>query len=1055
MNAMFKSLIVAIICFISIVQIEAQNLAEAEVSAIMYRAFELQMAGDYSEALDNFLIVGENTKLQRTEQERQIYVISQTMACSCYYSAKQYNEGYMLAKKLISGKLDESEKTDVYHQYALNGCMVACGFMRVDENGNKDYHKARELLLEIVPYTDEQLKEYVLPKIPLTWYFEGSEYFESQKFDMSLSCFEKALEGYRELGMIENEISTLDNIAYIYYCLYDMKKSIENYEQALLLAQKINDEAKQMNIIKDLLDLNSIVGDMEQVDKYNILMNTLIENTIDIQAKFNYYIGKGKEARNQGNYDMAEQWFLKCKPIVEEQDENVVNENKYQMYSNLRDLYYRDSRYEEALEYATLTLDEGKKIRSDDITGYYMSYISIAYIYCKMDDKENCYRYLDSLFMVEPYLDEPKELGQLYVSRAICHNHLKNYEEAFADYKKADEILSSKYHVTDGDRTAIYSLIGGIGNRLGYYDESEYYYELYANSIKEIYGENSMKYIDAQVYLSNAQAFAGNIKKGCDNYAGAVDNMRNNIKARLPYMNAAERESFWYPLSKLLTNMTPYALAAQLYQTEYTKTCYDALLMSKAFLLESERSLYDIIKESGSESDMQIYNDIVSLNDDIKEWERDYGTYSDSILTAYSKMDKLETSLMKTCKSLGDITAFLDFNYKNVKNVLKKNEYLLDFTDFVHELQGRKYAAYIIDKKQKYPLLLPLFAESQIDSLGIARPDMFYDTDLASEILRLFWTPIEKHVKEGATIYYVPSQLFFYISLESLPLEDGTLLGDHYNFVRLSSARELVKTKAFSKSAKSSAVLYGGLQYDVEPELMVHNSKRFDVTSLMTMRGDITRGGAAFDELPGAKTEIEKIKEILDKSGFDVTSYSGADGTEESFLAMNGKSPQILHLATHGFYYTPSEAEGVDYLSGYNDAMLLSGLIMSGGNAAWQGKELPNGVLGGVLTANNIAHLDLSATDLVVLSACKSGQGESTSEGLYGLQRAFKKAGVGTMVMTLWSVSDKVATEFMINFYEELIENNWNKHKAFENAKAVIRQQYPDPYFWAAFIMLD
>ena len=170
---------------------------------------------------------------------------------------------------------------------------------------------------------------------------------------------------------------------------------------------------------------------------------------------------------------------------------------------------------------------------------------------------------------------------------------------------------------------------------------------------------------------------------------------------------------------------------------------------------------------------------------------------------------------------------------------------------------------------------------------------------------------------------------------------------------------------------------------------------------------------------------------------------------------MHGKSPRILHLATHGFYYTPTEAEKVDYLRGYSDAMSLSGLIMSGGNAAWRGEELPTGTLGGVLTANNIAHLDLSNTDMVVLSACQTGQGNATAEGLYGLQRAFKKAGVGTMVMTLWSVSDKVATEFMIKFYEYLAENNWNKHKAFELAKSHIRSQHPDPFYWAAFVMLD
>ena len=130
---------------------------------------------------------------------------------------------------------------------------------------------------------------------------------------------------------------------------------------------------------------------------------------------------------------------------------------------------------------------------------------------------------------------------------------------------------------------------------------------------------------------------------------------------------------------------------------------------------------------------------------------------------------------------------------------------------------------------------------------------------------------------------------------------------------------------------------------------------------------------------------------------------------------------------------------------------------MSGGNAAWLGKPLPQGVLGGILTANDIARLDLSQTDLVVLSACKSGQGKATAEGLYGLQRAFKKAGVGTLVMSLWNVSDKTASEFMVTFYERLTDsrNAWNKRKAFEETKELMRKKYPDPFHWAAFVMSE
>jgi CHAT domain-containing protein len=219
----------------------------------------------------------------------------------------------------------------------------------------------------------------------------------------------------------------------------------------------------------------------------------------------------------------------------------------------------------------------------------------------------------------------------------------------------------------------------------------------------------------------------------------------------------------------------------------------------------------------------------------------------------------------------------------------------------------------------------------------------------------------------------------------------------------------------------------------------------------------MVRGDSIYRELPETKKEVEAIERTLKKQQLRVKPYYGMSGTEESFLSMSGKAPQILHVATHGFYYTPEEAENYDYLRGYNDAMSLSGIVMAGGNAAWLGKELPKGVLGGILTAANIARLDLSGLELVVLSACQTGRGRATSEGLFGLQRAFKKAGAKTMVMTLWSVSDVVTKEFMIKFYENLADNNsnWNKRKAFDDAKSYIRSKYEDPYYWAGFVMLD
>ena len=1041
-------------CLSTIIPVFAQELSDMRLDEMLNRATALQQTGKYSEAIDVFSEVVKYTEKSSTEKERQVYAICQILISSCYYDNEQYTEGYQVAKNMLNSNLSEEEKRWLHSKYIDNGYQLAISLMIQNETRSADYKQARTLLEELTLYANESRKERLLSRIALTWYFEGTSYFEKQMFEEALACFDNAFNGFQKLGLTSNAISALKQVAIVNYYTYHIEEAIKIYEQALLMTQTINDSIAQMDIAQELHRLSGIVGDMDGIAKYSNLMDFLVANSSDRQIQFEYYCQKGAEVQNQGKFNLAEQWYLKSKYIAENQEEQIESANKYLVYSDLRELYIASKQYDNALQYAYLTLDESKKLSKADDKSFRLSYIPIANIYAKKGERENCLRSIDSLFVYEPYISELRELSQLYAVRGSCNYDLEDYQSALSDYKKADEILASKYPASDGERVRLYALLGGIEHKLNHYKESEDYYKLYVDAIKDIYGEHSLNYINSQIYLANAQGFAGHIEDGCGNYTSAVTTLKEVIKKRLPYMNTAEREGFWSLLSSLLTLMTPYALKGELYQTEYTVTCYDALLLSKAFLLDSECSVYDIIQREGDDTDMQTYMNIASLNNQIKEWEREYVQYADSILTATNKVSRLESALMNRCKSVGNITSFMDVDYNAVKKSLGKNEVLIDFTDFVLNAGGRRYAAYIVNKKQKYPLLKSLFEESQIDSLGIARSDMFYDKDFATEVIKLLWNPLKEHILEGSTVYYVPSHMLFQVCLESLPLEDGTLLGDHYHFVRLSSARELVREQ--NKANATSAVLYGGLQYDLEPNVMAENAKQYDLSSLMVMRGgDIVRGDSIFRELPGSKVEIERISEILKKSKFKVTPYTGVNGTEESFLSMHGKAPRILHLATHGFYYTPTEAEEVDYLRGYSDAMSLSGLIMSGGNAAWRGKELPAGTLGGVLTANNIAHLDLSNTDMIVLSACQTGQGNATAEGLYGLQRAFKKAGVGTMVMTLWSVSDKVATEFMIKFYESLVENDWDKHKAFEQTKSYIRTQHPDPYHWAAFVMLD
>ena len=1052
---MNKALLLSLVLFCCGLQMQAQTLTEAEVTAKMNEAFALNNAKKTAEALDAFLLVGRNTEQQRNEVEHQVYVCSQTMACMCYETLKRYEEAYLLAKKLMSGGLTEKEKKDVGHLYAMNGYMYATSFMHGD---NRQLAKVRAILKEIMPYANGKVSEYALPKIPLSWYLEGAEYHLSQQYDKALACYQNALKGFIELRKTDDVISVLRHIAEIKGTLYDVIGSENAYKQALYLSRQTGKSDAQMEILKELWKIGKTIGDVQQAQAYAASIDSLVDATSDLRTKYTYYNQKGNEARDLGQYGIAEQWYLRGKDIAEREETKPVSANKHLSYSNLRNLYVAIGRYNDALLYARKAIEEFQAHTPIDDATYNMPYLALADIYRQTGDKENCYRSIDKIFKTASRIVDSKELYHLYATRGRCHFAFKDYQSALKDYKKADELLATKYPQTDGDRIALLALIGGVEHQLGNYAESEQYYRKYAEYTKALYGEKSQEHINAQIYLANAEGFAGNETYGCNDYTAAVLQLKALMKQRIPYMSSTEREGLWNPLSSLFTMMTPYALEAKQTQTAFTKNCYDALVMSKSFLLESERSIYDVIKRMGTPEDMHNYTTLASMKNQVKAWEKDYNANADSILSVSRKISRLENLLVNRCKGYSDGTDFMDVDYDAVKHALGQNEVLIDFTDFISQTQGRKYAAYIINKVQDYPQLKSLFTERQIDSLGIVRPDMFYDKDYAHDVLQLLWEPLKTNIPVGTTIYYVPSQLLFQISLESLPLADGTLLGNHYNFVRLSSARELVKMKSKSNSNKANtAVLYGGLQYDLETTAMAEESKKYNLSNLLALRGEIARGDSVFHDLQGTKEEILKIEDLLKSNKWQVSSYMGKNGTEESFLNMHGKSPKLLHLATHGFYYTPNRAENVDYLKGYTDAMSLSGLVLSGGNAAWLGKPLPKGVLGGILSANDIARLDLSNTDMVVLSACQTGQGKATAEGLYGLQRAFKKAGVGTIVMSLWSVSDKTTSEFMTTFYERLADKNnaWNKRKAFEEAKEIIRKKHPNPFHWAAFVMLD
>lgn len=1010
----------------------------------------------YDEALSLLLFITNQSQHRQDSAAHSLYVESNFSALDCYENTDRHKEAYDLLNTLLKTDLNQAEHKKAVSHLVYNGYLYACQLMSLT---SPKFAESRAIFEYLRPYADDQMLRRINLRYGMAWYYDGVVHDINQEIHEALDCFVSARKVFHQYGFTDREIDSIHKLAVTKKNLFRRNEALADLDEALHLAKKQQDEIRTLKILTTCWKINKESESIEAQNELIQQMDSLIAHTGNPLVKIDYYTFRGNEAGNLSQFHLAEQYFLKTKDLIDRIPESEVNALRHIFHSNLRDLYVNSEEYDKALRQNRLAYECYQEIKNESRDKSYIFYLEAAHIYACKNDRKNCFANLDTLFLKSRSLQEPQEQSLPYIFRAQCHTTFKDFDEALSDYYKADSILAQKYAPTDAPRYNMPVMLAGTQLQAKLYPSALKNISVHVQRTLNQYGPHSIQYATALIRKAKIEGLNHNKDKGCEDYRKAVDILKSLVRKRLLCFSSTEREHFWNNIAETLTEMTGYAFEYKENQTPFTTYCYDALVLTKSFLLQTECSLYDALKQSPDSTVMSDYSTLITMKQKIRKWEKDYPTYGDSIISLIPLIDDLDKQLSQKSQEYDNTMSFMDIDYNDIKKRLGKHEVLFDFTDFLTAKNVKHHAVYVIKENQQYPLLKSLFTADQIDSLRLVRPDMYYDETTAPQIVDCLWKPLQEYVNEGDTVYYVPSQFWFQINLESLPLSDGTLLGDHYHFVRISSVHELENLTRYRQLSLQprSAILYGGLQYDVSPEVMKKNSATYRVTPRYDSYNDHLRGDSVFHNLPGSKTEIERIKDLLQKSDFKVQTFTESTGTEESFLHLNRNAPQILHIATHGFYYTPEKADKISFLKGYTDAMLLSGLIMSGGNTAWRGIQLPQGVLSGILTADLISKTDLSGTELVVLSACQSGQGHATSEGLYGLQRAFKKAGAGTIIMTLWDISDKKSMEFMVLFYECLTseKNKWDKRKAFEQARRIFRKKHPSPYYWAGFIMLD
>lgn len=963
----------------------------------------------------------------------------------CYIRMDRIKEAWDLGHKLLQQPITDEERKIVTGWILQSGKRMAIDKMNAVYSVKPDYIGACYFLESVLPLASgDELKE-IQELIGDTWFQRGASAFLSQKHEVAVECYQKAMSFYEKSGSGQLALAQL-------YLAKVKIRSGAMTEAADLLARSYRLAAKEQNqeLLMELANTRKYLSE-EQKDMKGYMENSFLADSLSAYKGGQILLlEKGDRMQLLKDYDMAAFYYQKSLSYVAPGNRKS---GFFAYYCKMCHLYMAKGDFVQAEKYGRealqIDLGEGRDVYK------FNTWMVQATIYAQLKDWdrfEDCYKTLQGL-MEQGQIDD-RERSYGYLSKALGYVILQEWKKADAALQESDEILVRKYGNTDPGRIGGLSLWGGVLKKLGNYQKACEIYAECAELTRNKCGENSVDYSKALEKLALAQWDTGDMEKGNHTYTQAMENLQKNIRSQLRFVPSAEREVFWYENSALLWNMSAYALMSSSVNNAFTESCYNALLFSKSLLLEAERSQYEMLRKEGNADDLKKFEEMASLQAKAESLQRNYAQNKDSLAVLHDRIRKMDLELTRSSKAYSDYTDFLDCDYHKVKGCLKEKELLVDFVDYVLPDGQRQYAAYLIRKAQEYPLLLRMFTQKELDHLQDGKAaDVLYRPEVSAKLMTLLWEQIRPYATEGHTVYYIPSGNLYQVVLEALTGEDGHLLGEHYPFVRLSSAREIMRKEAV-REGPGEAVLYGGLQYDMSSEDMVAESRKYQLPEQAVMRSALS-GDSIFAFLPESEEEVRQISRILKTNQYQVREYKGNTGTEESFLNLSGKSPRLLHLATHGFYYTPEEASRNDYLRGFQNAMYLSGLVLSGGNTAWQGKEIPEGVLGGILTAQKISSLDLSGTELVVLSACQTGQGKVTPEGLYGLQRAFKKAGVQSIMMTLWNVSDRITREFMVEFYKNLVREKAFRYQAFEKARAKIRSRYPEPFYWAGFVMID
>ena len=633
---------------------------------------------------------------------------------------------------------------------------------------------------------------------------------------------------------------------------------------------------------------------------------------------------------------------------------------------------------------------------------------------------------------------------------------LQNFDKALEHLNRAAELVESRYGVGSSLDMEVHHNLANLYSRTGHFPEA---WKAYEFSLKNKYAQMDDRTV-AHANFANSLAQGGNPTKAVEE--GLLSARLSRELFVLQARTLPERQALAYDATRphgLNTSISVLLKHPELPNGEI----YQEVMRSRALVADEMARRQKNLNSDNDPETGRLLKELDKARTDLLTVENSREQTPDNpvkVNAATARMESIERTLAQRSAALRNDERIYQVTTEDVRRNLPPQSVLISYILYrqgsVDKLDPTNtgtpsYAAFVIHPDSDEIRIFNLGDAASLDKLirqaraasdseahsgglGSIRNERTY-RDAGLAIRQRIWDPLKNDIGDARLALVVADGNLNLIPFAGLPDGEGYLVEHGPVIHTLSSERDLVPTGLVQKKAGLLAI--GSPSFELAESKLPPSSLR-GATPACDEFSKIV-----FEPLPGTAVEVSDIASTWNRWNASEPSQliTGDDATLARFLADSSHS-RVLHVATHAFL--------LDKACGSGNPLLHSGLVFAGGN---------HGATQSILTAQQIASLDLSSVDWAVLSACNTGNGElRDGEGVLGLQRAFRVAGARSVIMTLWPVDDDAARRFMHELYTERLSLHASTADAvWGSARAMLQERRAagkstHPWYWAGFV---